>query len=174
MEKNLTSPAELGVLRSSCGSIAILDVMDMVAAFHIKYGLPFGGTVNGGDEDWTRFRIECFKEEIAEYAEAAGKVHDELSKAPNHRDVEVVREGLEEQLDALVDLVYFAVGTAYTQFGAQRFKEAFTRVHRANMTKVRGEAKDTKRGHGNDLIKPPGWLAPCHHDLIDISPADIK
>lgn len=63
-------------------------------------------------------------------------------------------------LDALVDIVYFAVGTA-VQLDME-FMPAFVRVHNANMQKVRAY---TERS-AVDLVKPPGWKAPDLSDLV--------
>jgi len=57
--------------------------------------------------------------------------------------------------DALVDLVYFALGAAH-QMGIP-FDEAFCLVHIANLKKQKGM---TKRGHENDATKPADWASP--------------
>jgi predicted HAD superfamily Cof-like phosphohydrolase len=57
--------------------------------------------------------------------------------------------------DALADLVYVAVGTAYIM--GIPFDEVFKVVHAANMQKVRGI---TKRGMLYDAVKPAGWVGP--------------
>jgi len=47
------------------------------------------------------------------------------------------------------------------------FTEAWTRVHNANMQKVRAATpNDSKRGSKYDVIKPPGWVAPDLSDLV--------
>ena len=65
-------------------------------------------------------------------------------------------------LDALVDLVYVALGTAYLHgFGPQKFNEAWRRVHEKNMEKIRAPSADhSKRGSAFDVIKPAGWTPP--------------
>lgn len=57
--------------------------------------------------------------------------------------------------DALADLVYVALGTAY-QMGLP-FDLIWTAVQSANMAKVPGM---TKRGMSNDAVKPEGWVGP--------------
>lgn len=64
--------------------------------------------------------------------------------------------------DALVDLVYLAVGTA-VEMGLP-WETLWADVHRANMTKQRGV--NPKRGHGADLIKPPGWVGPMTANIL--------
>jgi predicted HAD superfamily Cof-like phosphohydrolase len=57
--------------------------------------------------------------------------------------------------DALADLVYVALGTAY-QMGIP-MNQVWAAVQRANMAKVPGV---TKRNMGNDATKPDGWVGP--------------
>jgi len=79
-------------------------------------------------------------------------------------DAHVV-DDLEGMLDALVDLTYVVLGTAYLH--GFDFNEAFRRVHEANMKKVRAEAKtDSKRGTAYDVVKPEGWTPPDLGDLV--------
>lgn len=92
-----------------------------------------------------RFRFRCMREELEEYEEA---------------------ETLEDELDALVDLVVFALGTAYVH-GFHRFNTAVARVIDANKKKVVGPT--IKRGgkYGDlDLQKPPGWQPADLSDLV--------
>lgn len=71
----------------------------------------------------------------------------------------------EDQLDALVDLIYVAMG-GITATGAD-FDEAWRRVQRANMAKVKAtSAKQSKRGNPHDVIKPEGWEPPVLTDLF--------
>ncbi len=90
------------------------------------------------------FRVRCLEEEIKEYHEAENKA---------------------DELDALVDFVVFALGTAERQGMLGVFEEAFERVMKANMAKQVGPNK--KRGSfAVDLIKPEGWTAPDLTDLV--------
>ena len=57
--------------------------------------------------------------------------------------------------DALADLVYVAMGTAYTM--GMNFDEIWRAVHDANMRKVQGM---TKRGNTHDAVKLLGWVGP--------------
>lgn len=63
--------------------------------------------------------------------------------------------------DALVDLVYFAKGTAIELH--LPWEELWADVHRANMAKVVGT---TKRG-GPDVTKPDGWMGPKTLEIIE-------
>lgn len=76
----------------------------------------------------------------------------------------------EEIVDALVDLVVIAVGTA--DLFSVDFNKAWNEVYKANMNKKVGikESRPNKFGLP-DLIKPDGWIAPDHAGntgLIDL------
>jgi len=92
-------------------------------------------------EDVFYGRVQMMLEELVELCEA--------------------REGgdLPGQADALVDLVYFALGTAALM--GLPWDAAFERVHRANMAKERvASAFESKRLNVLDVRKPPGWTPP--------------
>jgi len=73
---------------------------------------------------------------------------------------------LEEALDALIDLVYVALGAAYAH-GFRGFNCGFSRVHAANMKKVRClDSCGSKRNSTLDFIKPTGWRKPFLKDLV--------
>ena len=82
-------------------------------------------------------RFECMMEELVEFSIAADN------------------QNLVDQVDSLVDLVYFAKGTA-VMLGID-WPTHWDHVQRANMAKVRGV---TKRGHKVDVTKPEGWTPP--------------
>lgn len=124
-----------------------MDVFALIKEFHTKFKLEYAGKPRSLPRDLGHFRMDFMEEELSEYAHAVG-----------HQD-------LEKQLDALVDLVYVAVGTAYLQ--GFDFNEAFKRVHEANMKKVRAvDVKDSKRRSVYDVIKPEGWTPPDLSDLV--------
>lgn len=81
--------------------------------------------------------VACLEEEL-----------DELQAAYHDNDLVGVA-------DALADLIYFALGTAYKM--GLPFNEIWAAVHKANMSKVRGV---TKRGHECDAKKPDSWVGP--------------
>lgn len=118
-----------------------------IREFHEKYGLEYNGGPRSLDRELHNFRQAFMQEELDEY-ETAHEADD-----------------LEGQLDALVDLCYVLLGTAYLQ--GLPFGDAWRRVHAANMAKVRVErAEDSKRGSTFDVVKPEGWTAPDHSDLV--------
>lgn len=113
-----------------------------VANFHSKFGLT--GPLTPEEEELRHKRLY---EEVHEYREA-------------------VEEGnKEKQLDALVDTVYIAIGTANRQ--GWNFDEAWKRVHAANMAKERGTENNSKYGSTFDIVKPVGWTAPDLSDLVN-------
>lgn len=117
-----------------------------IRAFHEKFALVYPENPSFLDPEMQGFRSRFLREEADEYDEA-------------------IAEGdLEKAFDALIDLVYVAVGTAYLH-GFQ-FAEGWRRVHSKNMEKVRAEKPgDSKRGTTYDVVKPEGWTPPDHRDL---------
>jgi len=115
-----------------------MNLESMLKEFITKFDIPKGEFT----DNLVNERIEMLKEELEEI----------IFAADNWQEVEF--------LDGLVDLVYFAVGTAVIL--DYKFNEAFKRVHEANMQKVRAH---TERS-AVDLIKPPGWVKPNLKDLI--------
>ena len=116
---------------------------DDIEEFHEKFNLEYRDYPRALSDDEKNFRLVCLKEEIEEYASA---------------------ENLEEEFDALIDLVYFALGTSYRH--GFDFEAGWSRVHAANMAKRRATTdKESKRSYKCDVIKPKGWKPP---DLTDI------
>ena len=68
-------------------------------------------------------------------------------------------------LDALVDIVYIALGTAWL-FNLP-FEKAWNEVQKANMSKIRTKSKSKKRGTSFDVVKPKGWIAPDIEQIIE-------
>jgi len=119
-----------------------MEVNDIVE-FSEKFGLTYRDYPRKLTEEEKRFRTVCLLEEVQEYADAID---------------------MEDELDALVDLVYFALGTCYRH--GYCFESAWMRVHEANMKKVRAKNKnESKRDFELDVVKPIGWEPP---NLLDI------
>src|SRR5690348_11381567 len=139
-----------------------VDVVGDVEAFHEKFGLRYQGKPRVLPKDLADFRLKFHKEELEEYKKHHYRAEYDVQFRPG---CDVVGH-LEEMLDACVDLVYVVVGTS--DYHGFNFREAWRRVHAANMQKVRAErAEDSKRGSLYDVVKPPGWQAPNHHDLVE-------
>ena len=115
-----------------------------IKEFHEKFGLTYTDGPRFLPEDLSGFRTKFMQEELDEYGTPI----------------------LEKQLDALVDLVYVALGTAYLH--GFDFDEAWKRVHEANMKKVKAKAdgSDSLRKSAHDVVKPLGWTAPDLSDLV--------
>lgn len=77
------------------------------------------------------------------------------------------RGELDEQLDALVDLLYVVLGTAHQLGMEDVLEDAFWRVHEANMQKVLAPSRHaSKRDSAWDIVKPEGWVKPDLSDLV--------
>jgi hypothetical protein len=135
------------------------DIID----FHEKFDLKYSGDPRQLPVELVDFRQDFMQEELTEYGVSSAECKLELlSEKPNMGSI---AEHLEGQLDALVDLVYVALGTAYLQ--GFDFNEAWRRVHEANMAKVRAtDVSQSKRGSTQDVVKPKGWKAPSHLNLV--------
>jgi len=122
------------------------DMFDDIKKFHEKFKLEYNGEPRYLSIDLAKFRYTFMSEELEEYRIA--RRNSDLSG----------------QLDALVDLVYVALGTAYMH--GFDFDEAWRRVHEANMKKIKAPSKDaSKRGSEYDVVKPVGWVPPYLKDL---------
>lgn len=126
-----------------------LNLFADIRDFHEKFELPPVSHVPANlSRELHDFRVKFMQEELDEYKLCA------------------LAGDLEGQLDALVDLVYVALGTAYLQ--RLPFNSAWRRAQAANMAKVRAlRPGDSKRGSTFDVVKPPGWVAPTHADLVE-------
>jgi len=141
--------------------------MQDMAAFHERFGLEYSGNPRALPKELADFRMDFMREEMREYVKASHVLHLELT-GPEPADQGVILTELEDQLDAMVDLVYVVIGTAYLHGYGNRWQEAWDRVHYANMQKVRAErAEDSKRGSTFDVVKPKGWRPPSHTDLVE-------
>jgi len=88
-------------------------------------------------EEQVKNRVEFMREEIQEFIDS---------------------ENVYDQTDAMIDLIYFALGTL-VEMGVKP-KEIFDIVHNANMTKVWADGKVRYREDNGKVIKPPEWEDP--------------
>lgn len=107
-----------------------------------------GYIIPNGPTDLSRthkeLRDALLKEEILEYLGAEDK---------------------EEEFDALIDIIYVAVGTCVLT--GYDLEEGWRRVHEANMMKERvSTVSESKRGSIMDVKKPKGWKKPDLRDLV--------
>jgi predicted HAD superfamily Cof-like phosphohydrolase len=141
---------------------------DDIKDFHERFGLSYDGPPRALSTEVGNFRSKFMAEELTEYITTEPEVQKIIAAVIN-RAWDFALEGdlppLEKQLDALVDLVYVALGTAVMH--GFDFDEAWRRVHAANMQKVRATmAEESARSSILDVVKPPGWKAPDLSDLV--------
>lgn len=120
-----------------------------ITEFHRKFMQSYDGPPRFLPADLHDFRTKFSKEE-----------HDEWQEA--------VQEGdLAKAVDSLIDKIYVDLGTLHLMGIDTR--EAWRRVHRANMGKVIANPEGDERSHRDakfDIVKPEGWLPPNHDDLV--------
>jgi len=118
------------------------DLLGDVIEFHNKMELSYDGPPRHPGPE----RLKYLLEEV-----------EEMSSA-------YLAEDLHEALDALIDLIYFALGTVDLMGLSPVFYEAWGRVHAANMMKKQcGDPKKGKTG----VVKPKGWEPPYLEDLVE-------
>lgn len=151
-----------------------------VGRFHEKFGLPhtlrgdFGPREVGAD--LVSFRMNFLFEELGEFFEAVGAkvevseivvagARSVTAHLPREWDPETIDHA--KAFDALIDLVYVALGTAHL-FGYP-WLQGWNAVQRANMSKVRAQAdgSDSLRNSSFDVVKPPGWAPPDIEGLLN-------
>ena len=124
------------------------DLLGDINRFHNKFGFEKNGTVSiPENNELVNFRTSFLLEELAEYSQA------------------ITKKDTAGALDALVDIVYIALGTAWL-FNLP-FEKAWKEVQTANMKKVRAKSKSKKRGTAFDVIKPKGWQAPNIDQIVE-------
>lgn len=118
------------------------DNYDDVKTFHFAMGLPLPDAPQLLDRETRKFRERFMHEELDEFHGACA-AYD-----------------LPGAADALVDLVYVAMGTAVMM--GLPWQELWDEVQRANMAKQRAlpDGSDSKRGSALDVVKPMGWQPP--------------
>jgi predicted HAD superfamily Cof-like phosphohydrolase len=119
-----------------------------VSAFHEKFDLPTPVGPQPWDEDRMQFRIKFLEEELKEF-----------------KDAVAIRDHA-EMFDALIDLVYVALGSAYCL--GYPWEAGWDLVQEANMAKVRAapDGSDSRRGSRFDVVKPEGWEPPAIRKLL--------
>jgi len=113
------------------------SAFELVRDFHSRFGHPVGEKPGMLTEERGRARAAWMREEIDEFLSASD---------------------LTEQADAMVDLIYFALGTL-VEMGV-RPEKLFEIVHTANMEKLWPDGAPRFRDDGK-TIKPPTWTDPA-------------
>lgn len=111
-----------------------------VAEFHGKMKQDYKGEPRQLDPEMLGFRMTFMMEELQEF-NLAGQEGD-----------------LVRQADALVDLVYVAMGTAYLM--GLPWELLWEQVHKANMDKEPGQLDATSAYKKFKVLKPIGWVKP--------------
>jgi predicted HAD superfamily Cof-like phosphohydrolase len=132
---------------SGVHQLRIEDMARDVVAFHKKYGIQYDGKPRDFEPELELFRLSRNLEEVSEYCQA---------------------KTLEQKLDALLDQVYIILGTAHLHgFTPEIIYEAWSRIQKANMAKELAHSDNPgKYGDKTDIVKPKGWQAPNHSDLL--------
>jgi predicted HAD superfamily Cof-like phosphohydrolase len=119
-----------------------------IKEFHEKFELEYNGPARLLDKEDALFRIKFMQEELDEYIKACAE------------------NDLTGSLDALIDLIYVALGTAYRQ--GLPFKEGWDIVHACNMSKERAlpDGANSKRGSKHDVVKPLDWVGPDYSKIL--------
>jgi predicted HAD superfamily Cof-like phosphohydrolase len=110
---------------------------ELVKQFHSRFGTPYRDKPSLLEADRVHKRASWLIEEIEEFQKA---------------------KTIEDQADAMIDTIYFALGTL-VEMGVQP-DELFQIVHRANMSKLWDDGKPRYRSSDGKVIKPPTWEDP--------------
>ena len=130
-----------------------------IAEMHQKFGT--NKAIHSMDakklKAFLEFRVKFLDEELTEIKRAL-EGYDKEGELTSEEAADAV-------IDGCIDLCVVAIGTL-DAFNVDAV-EAWNRVHKANMAKEVG----VKEGRPNplglpDLIKPKGWVAPGHKDLV--------
>lgn len=130
------------------------DMYKDIKEFHKRFQLdPSNPEPHLLDSELLRFRADFMLEEFQEFLNACRE------------------NNLHDAFDALIDLSYVTLGTAYLM--SLPFDQGWDEVHRANMAKTRAidllnmpnlpdaiRQSLEKRNSKYDVVKPPGWVKP--------------
>ncbi len=109
-----------------------------VREFHEKFGHPCPAQPTMIDRKRALSRGKWMNEEVAEF---------------------LIAEDIYEQADAMIDLMYFALGTM-VEMGLEA-DELFDIVQSANMAKLFPDGKPHYNPKDGKVIKPEGWEDPA-------------
>ena len=122
-----------------------------VRAFHQAFGHPVSNVPVSLTEDRAKKRYAWILEEINEFLDA------------------VKEQDIVEQADAMIDTIYFALGTL-VEMGVQP-GILFNIVQNANMSKLWPDGKPHYNEMGK-VIKPEGWQDP--HKKLELTIQNMK
>ena len=120
-----------------------MSELNDVLEFHKKFGLLTNARPGMLSHKKVQERLEFLQEELDEFNAA------------------VDSKNLAGQADALIDLVYVALGTAIMM--GLPWQALWQDVQKCNMAKVRGISH---RNHAVDCVKPDGWVQPDTNTIL--------
>ncbi len=109
-----------------------------VKLFHDKFGHPMAEEPTVIDKKRALSRAKWMNEEVSEF---------------------LIADDIYEQADAMIDLIYFALGTM-VEMGLEP-DELFEIVQQANMAKLWPDGKPHYTPKDGKVIKPEGWEDPA-------------
>jgi predicted HAD superfamily Cof-like phosphohydrolase len=118
---------------------------EMVKEFHKRFGAPHAESPRLLETDRVEKRKRWIAEELDEFRQA---------------------RTIEEQADAMIDVIYLALGTL-VEMGV-RPGALFEIVHEANMSKLWPDGKPRVRETDGKVIKPPEWKDPGPRIRLEI------
>jgi len=117
------------------------DMWIDVCSFHEQFEIPQNELPGFLPDTLMQYRMKFLAEELEEFHVA-------------YKDGEIIKA-----FDALIDIVYVALGTAWMM--NLPWEGGWSHVQAANMLKERAATADeSKRGVEVDVVKPAGWIAP--------------
>ncbi len=117
---------------------------ELVKEFHSKFNHPVRGKPTLLEQERVEKRTKWMLEEIQEFVDS---------------------NNVSDQADAMIDLMYFALGTL-VEMGVEP-TNLFKTVHEANMSKLWEDGKPHYNEDGK-TIKPKGWIDPYPKILEEI------
>jgi predicted HAD superfamily Cof-like phosphohydrolase len=134
---------------------------DDVRTFHVKFDLPHPERPAPVTRERAAERANFMLEELLEFADAAGLIlFSDGAGRVVFEPLSLADQDFPPQADALIDIVYVAMGTA-VQMGLP-WQRLWDDVQRANMAKVRGASDRSYI----DVIKPDGWEGPRTEKIL--------
>lgn len=130
-------------------TFAPLTNWQTIEVFHRRFGLDAPSSPIQLDDETFQYRAKFLAEELEEFHRA----HQE--------------KDLAGQIDALVDIVVVAMGTAY--IAGFDWEKHWNEVYEANLRKERANGHDdprSKRKNSLDIVKPEGWIGPDHDKFL--------
>lgn len=117
----------------------------MVKEFHQRFGHLVNDAPTPLTDEQRRERYWFMYEELQEFLSSSS---------------------VSDQADAMIDLIYFALGTL-VNMGVTP-EHLFAIVHQANMSKLWPDGKPRWREEDGKVLKPPGWVSPDEAILAEI------